>query len=96
MEQLQFMDNAKVMAKGQITIPKDVRKALGVESGDRVYFVVTNEGVTMVNSAVYALMKLQNEMLGEAEKAGFSSEEDVANWITQSRRKEAANASSDD
>ena len=25
-----FTDNAKVMPKGQVTIPKDVRKALGV------------------------------------------------------------------
>ena len=35
-----FMDNAKVMSKGQITIPKDVRDALGVSSGDRVTFIV--------------------------------------------------------
>ena len=38
-----FMDNAKVMAKGQITIPKDVRDALGVSSGDRVTFIVEGE-----------------------------------------------------
>lgn len=25
-----FIDNAKVMAKGQITIPKDVREILGI------------------------------------------------------------------
>ena len=33
-----FIDNAKVMAKGQITIPKDVREVLGVSNGDRVSF----------------------------------------------------------
>lgn len=25
-----FVDNAKVMAKGQVTIPKDIREILGV------------------------------------------------------------------
>ena len=38
-----FMDNAKVMSKGQITIPKDVRDALGVSSGDRVTFIVEGQ-----------------------------------------------------
>ncbi|HPY45661.1 MAG TPA: AbrB/MazE/SpoVT family DNA-binding domain-containing protein, partial [Sphaerochaeta sp.] len=28
------------MSKGQVTIPKDVRTVLGVESGDRVTFIV--------------------------------------------------------
>ncbi len=36
----QFVDNAKVMAKGQVTIPKDVRAALGVGTGDHVTFLV--------------------------------------------------------
>lgn len=35
-----FIDNAKVMSKGQVTIPKDVREVLGISSGDRVTFVV--------------------------------------------------------
>ena len=84
-----FVNDARVMTKGQITIPKNVREALGVESGDRVTFIVDGSTVRVVNSAVYAIMRLQNQMRGEAEKAGLFSEEDVANWITQSRREEA-------
>ena len=84
-----FVNDARVMTKGQITIPKNVREALGVESGDRVTFIVDGSNVRVVNSAVYAIMRLQNQMRGEAEKAGLLSEEDVANWITQSRHEEA-------
>lgn len=56
-----FVDNAKVMAKGQVTIPKDVRDVLGIKSGDRVSFVVEGDTVRLVNSAVYAKQVLQSE-----------------------------------
>ena len=85
-----FVNDARVMSKGQVTIPKNVRTALGVESGDRVTFIVEGNNVRVVNSAVYALMRFQEQMGGEGEKAGLFSEEDVANWITQSRREESA------
>ena len=83
-----FVIDARVMAKGQVTIPPKVRAVLGVESGDRVTFIVEGNNVRVVNSAVYALMRFQEQMGGEGEKAGLFSEDDVANWITQSRREE--------
>ena len=83
-----FVNDAKVMSKGQVTIPKNVRAALGIDTGDRVTFIVEGNNVRVVNSAVYALMRFQEQMGGEAEKAGLLSEEDVAEWITSSRRKE--------
>ncbi len=86
MDSTAFVNDAKVMSKGQVTIPKNVRAALGIDTGDRVTFIVDGSNVRIVNSAVFALMKLQEEMRGEAEKAGFMSEEDVAEWITASRR----------
>lgn len=85
-----FVNDARVMAKGQVTIPKNVRAALGVESGDRVTFIVEGNNIRVVNSAVYALMRFQQQMGGEGEKAGLLTEDDVANWITQSRRVENA------
>ena len=84
-----FMDNAKVMAKGQITIPKDVRDVLGVSSGDRVTFIVEGPTVRMVNSAVYAMQMLQQDMAGEASRAGLTSEDDV-NALIREMRSEGA------
>lgn len=83
-----FVNDARVMSKGQVTIPKNVRTALGIETGDRVTFIVDGSNVRVVNSAVYALTRLQEQMKGTAEKAGFMSEDDVAEWITNSRREE--------
>lgn len=80
-----FIDNAKVMSKGQVTIPKDVREALGVSSGDRVSFIVEGNTVRMVNSAVYAMQVLQGEMAGEAERAGLTSDDDVMALVKEMR-----------
>ena len=83
-----FIDNAKVMAKGQITIPKDVREVLGVSNGDRVSFIVENGNVRIVNSAVYAMQMLQNEMRGEAKKAGLDSDEDIMAMVKEMRQED--------
>ena len=80
-----FVDNAKVMAKGQITIPKDVRAVLGVASGDRVTFVVEGNSVRIVNSAVYAMQMLQQEMVNDAERTGLTSEDDVMALVKELR-----------
>ena len=82
-----FSNDAKVMSKGRVTIPHDVRAILGVEAGDRVTFIVEGKTVRVVNSMVYALEKMQKQMSDEAKKDGFSSENDIAEWITKSRQK---------
>ena len=83
-----FVDNAKVMAKGQITIPKDVRDVLGVSNGDRVTFIVEGNIVRIVNSAVYAMQVLQQEMTGEAERTGLTSEDDVTALVKELRNED--------
>ena len=52
--------------------------------------LVDGNNIRVVNSAVYAMMRLQEQLKGEADKAGFLTEEDVAKWITHSRREESA------
>lgn len=83
-----LVNDAKVMSKGQVTIPKNIRAVLGISTGDRVTFVVENGVVRVINSAVYAMQRFQEQMQGQAAAVGLTSEEDVAEWITESRRKE--------
>ena len=90
MSESAFVNDARVMAKGQVTIPKNVRAVLGINTGDRVTFIVEDGDVKVVNSAVYALKRFQQQMKGEGEKAGMFTDEDVAAWITASRREEDA------
>ena len=83
-----LVENAKVMAKGQITLPKDIREALGVQNGDRVTLIRRDDQVIMMNSAVYAMKMLQTAMDGEAEKAGLHSDGDVVEMLGEMRSEE--------
>ena len=80
-----FIDNAKVMSKGQVTIPNDVREILGISSGDRITFVVENGNVRLINSAVYAMQLLQAQMANEAENTGLTSDEAIIDLVKEVR-----------
>jgi len=86
MNSAQLTCDAKVMSKGQVTIPKNIREALGVESGDRVMFVMDGDDIKIINSVTYALKKIQKQMKGKAKKAGLFCEEDINDWISKSRK----------
>ena len=85
-----FTDSAKVMSKGQVTIPKDVRQILGVNTGDRITFIVEGNSVRIMNSALYAMEILQSQMAGEAKKAGIKSEDDVVDLLKELRAEREA------
>ncbi len=80
-----YIEQAKVMPKGQITIPQDIRKLLGLGIGDRVSFIVNGDQVMLANSAICALKLIQKEMVGAAEKIGVKDEDDVQKMIEENR-----------
>ena len=61
-----IMELAKITSKGQITIPVDIRKRLGVKEGDKVLFVEENGRIIMMNASMQALLEAQLGMAGAA------------------------------
>lgn len=84
------MELAKVTSKGQITIPIEVRKKLGLRNGDKVLFVEEQGRVYMLNSSMDALRAAQRELVGEAENVGLKSSEDVVQMIKSLRKERTA------
>ena len=59
-----IVDDAKVMAKGQVTLPKEILDKLGLSSGDHVIFICKDDQVVMMNAAIYGMKILQKSMKG--------------------------------
>ncbi len=80
------MELAKVTSKGEITIPIDIRRKLGVKEGDKILFVEEQGKVIMMNSSMDALRKAQAAFTGEAERLGLKDEQDVVDLVSELRR----------
>jgi antitoxin PrlF len=53
------MAAATITSKGQITIPVQVRNALGVDAGDRIEFVETEKGQFAIIAATRSVRELR-------------------------------------
>jgi AbrB family looped-hinge helix DNA binding protein len=80
------MEHAKITARGQITIPVQIRKMLGVKDGDKVVF--WNEGgkVIIENSSRLAIREAQEAFAGLADQLGLKSEDDVVRLCKEVRK----------
>lgn len=83
------MELAKVTSKGQITIPIDIRRKLGVKEGDKVLFMEDRGRIFVMNSSMEALRKAQEAFAGEAERLGLKDEDDVIRMIAELREEKA-------
>ena len=80
------MELAKVTSKGQVTIPVEIRKKLGIREGDKVLFMEEGNKIVIMNSTMVALKEAQEAFSGEASRAGLRDEQDVVDMIKEMRR----------
>ncbi len=62
------MATATLTSKGQITIPRRVRTALGIDAGDRVEFVETDRGQFAMIAATRSVQELKGLFRGKRSK----------------------------
>ena len=79
------MELAKVTSKGQVTIPVEIRKKLGIKNGDKVLFIEDAGRIYMMNSSMEALREAQIAFQGEAERLGLKNDDDVMEMIKAER-----------
>ena len=80
------MELAKITSKGQITLPKAIRKELKLKDGVKVAFIEKDGQYIIVNPIVLAVEQVRNDFKGEAERLNLKDEKDVAEMIKQLRK----------
>jgi antitoxin PrlF len=83
---MKYMELAKITSKGQITIPINIRKALGLKDGDKVVFIEQGGKVIMENSSLVALREIQQAFVGEADRIGLKNDDDVVALVKEVRK----------
>lgn len=80
------MDLAKISANGQITVPIEIRRILGVKAGDKILFVQKPNGEIVINNAsAQAIYDAQHAFKGVAEDIGVADENDVQKLVDEVR-----------
>jgi AbrB family looped-hinge helix DNA binding protein len=79
------MEVAKITSRGQITIPIDIRKKLGVKEGDKVIFIEDGNRIVVANAAKIAFANMRKAFAGEAERLGLKDESDVVAIVDEVR-----------
>ncbi|MBQ0067280.1 MAG: AbrB/MazE/SpoVT family DNA-binding domain-containing protein [Phascolarctobacterium sp.] len=83
MESSVYIDTAKVMAKGQVTIPKEVREILSLVPGSKIGFVKDGNGIRIVNPAMYAMKTFQEQM---KEYANSMTDAEIMAMVKEARQ----------
>lgn len=80
------MNLAKISANGQITVPAEIRRLLGLKSGDKILFFQKPNGEVVINNAsAQAIYKAQKAFEGVAEQMGVYNEDDVQALVDEVR-----------
>ena len=80
------MNLAKISSNGQITVPVEIRRLLGLRSGDKLLFFQNKDGEVVVsNASAAAIRKAQVAFTGSAGQLGVKTEEDVQALVDEVR-----------
>lgn len=68
------MSEATMTSKGQVTIPAEIRKAMGLIAGERVVFTQLDDGTTVMRAKTRSILELRGMLKpvrGDKKKVGI-------------------------
>lgn len=80
------MSSATLTSKGQITIPKDVRERLGIDTGDRVEFVEIEPSVFKIVPATKDIRELKGIIPKPKSRVSLQSMEEAIKKRAEKKR----------
>lgn len=80
------MNIAKIADNGQITVPAEIRRILGLKSGDKILFSQNLTGEIVINNAsAQSIYKAQQSFDGVAAHLNVQDEDDVQKLVDEVR-----------
>lgn len=80
------MNLAKISANGQITVPVEIRRQLGLKSGDKILFFQKQDGeIVISNASAQAILKAQSAFSGAAKAMNITNEDDIQALVNEVR-----------
>ena len=73
--------SSTISSKGQVTVPLEVRRRLGLKEGDRIEFVITGDQ-TFIRPAQLVTNPFRST---SGFFSGFRSKREINRWVTQLR-----------
>ena len=79
-------EDASVTSKGQVTIPKNIRSKLGIESGSKVSFILKDGEVVMIpksDDPLEEMREMRSEIVFSEKEIEDMIEESKSKWADQ-------------
>jgi AbrB family looped-hinge helix DNA binding protein len=80
-----MVDDARIVSKGQMTMPKGIRDLLKIEEGDRLTFICEGDYAIIINTNAAATHPLRRGKADKPEKSGLIGEEEIIALCREAR-----------
>ena len=81
----EIIEMGKISSRGQIAIPNDIRKEMGLKDGSKVLFLLSNDSLLIKKVSVESFAEITRPLREAAKHAGMR-EKDVPDMVHRFRK----------
>ncbi|MBU0930344.1 MAG: AbrB/MazE/SpoVT family DNA-binding domain-containing protein [Nanoarchaeota archaeon] len=81
----ELIEMGTVSSRGQIAVPADIRKEMGLKEGNKVLFILTNDSLLIKKVTTQSFEEITRPLKKAAKKSGLK-ESDVVDIVHRARK----------